>query len=53
MIQTNKEKTMKPHYNPKFHQYEICWKDKNGASNGVWGNTEEECLERYSKAVRV
>lgn len=44
-----KTKTIKPYYNPKFHQYEITW-DKDGVYYGVWGDTEEECLKRYNEA---
>ena len=40
------------HYNPKFHQYEICWTDDKG-SHGVWANTEERCLELYNEAIKL
>jgi hypothetical protein len=43
--------TIKPSYNPKFHQYQIDWINKDGASCAVWGDTEEECLKRYNQDI--
>ena len=43
---------MEAHYNPKFRQYEITWSDGD-EYGGVWGDTEEECLERYNKAMKL
>lgn len=44
---------IEPHYNPKFHQYEITWTNKDGGYGGVWGDTKEECLERYNKTIKL
>lgn len=42
----------KPCYNPQFHRYEIIWANKDGSCGGVWGETEELCLERYNTIKR-
>ena len=40
---------IEPCYNPKFHQYEITYRDEDGKYVGIWGNTKEECLEQLKK----
>lgn len=47
-----KAKPIKPHYNPKFRQYEISWNNEDGYG-AVWGDTEEECLEKYNKLTKL
>lgn len=42
---------MKPTYNPKFNKYEISWTSHDGSYGAVWGDTEEECVEKYNKAM--
>ena len=44
---------IKPQYNPKFHKYEITWIDKDGRHGGVWGDTKEECLEKYNEIIKL
>lgn len=39
----------KPYYNPKFHEWEICWNSSDGSYGGLWGNTKEDCIKRFKK----
>lgn len=39
----------KPFYDKKFHQWCINYTTKDGGYGSVWGDTEEECIERYNE----
>lgn len=42
-------KTPKPFYDKKFHQWCITFEPEDGGYAAVWGDTEEECIERYQE----
>lgn len=41
--------TPKPHFNPKFRQFEITWTNPDGSYGGAWGDTKEECVKNFNK----
>ena len=41
---------IKPFYDNKFHQWCINYTPKDGGYAAVWGDTKEECIERYRQA---
>lgn len=42
----------KPFYDKKFHQWCIQYTTSGGGCGAVWGDTEEECVNRYENAIK-
>ena len=41
-----------PYFNARFGQYQIDYNLSDGSYGAVWGNTKEECLERYKEIMQ-